>query len=427
MPRPRQQKRDADAGIAPPAPAPAPKRERRTKKLPPPIEPAAKAKLVRVLASEPFFLREISSALVYRDVTSLSLVDKGADALLSKPENSDAWKPFVTALDTWKCFGKIEEAQKSLMEQHYGFRKICATLATGTCAECGGGGAYINALSCERTCLGCWSCRDCGEHGTEGAQRSQMCSPGYAKTHFLITDTDIKKCAMLHIDDATKAHGLMNAKMRAILVRDAQKLAIARHGSLDAVEAVKAIRHAKSMETYRAKIEALEAPLADKIAAFEDRKAKAEDKYAASLAAWTALTATKDPSNVLKAGARPWRQFYESRPRAEGKYPKSKPVWKSTSGTTSRRWREALKFHFRTGSRPTWPRAGTSWPATSARGACRTSARSTAFTKCTPRSSRGASRTRRSSSSRRARTRRPSRSSSRATVRSRASARTSSK
>jgi hypothetical protein len=322
MTRTRQQKRDADAGIAPPAPAPAPKRKRRTKKAPPPIEPAAKAKLVRVLASEPFFLREISSALVYRDVTSLSLVDKGADALLSKPENSDAWKPFVTALDTWKCFGKIEEAQKSLMEQHYGFRKICATLATGTCAECGGGGAYINALSCERTCLGCWSCRDCGEHGTEGAQRSQMCSPGYAKTHFLITDTDIKKCAMLHIDDATKAHGLMNAKMRAILVRDAQKLAIARHGSLDAVEAVKAIRHAKSMESYRAKIEALEAPHADKIASWKDRKAKAEDKYAAALAAWTALTATKDPSNVLKAGARPWRSFHEYRPRAEGKYPK---------------------------------------------------------------------------------------------------------
>ena len=127
---------------------------------------------------------------------------------------------------------------------------------------------------------------------------------------------------MLHIDDATKAHGLMNAKMRAILVRDAQKLAIARHGSLDAVEAVKAIRHAKSMESYRAKIEALEAPLADKIASWKDRKAKAEDKYAAALAAWTALTATKDPSNVLKAGARPWRSFHEYRPRAEGKYPK---------------------------------------------------------------------------------------------------------
>ena len=78
MTRTRQQKRDADAGIAPPAPAPAPKKKRRTKKAPPPIEPAAKAKLVRVLASEPFFLREISSALVYRDVTSLSLVDKGA-------------------------------------------------------------------------------------------------------------------------------------------------------------------------------------------------------------------------------------------------------------------------------------------------------------------------------------------------------------
>ena len=322
MTRTRQQKRDADAGIAPPAPAPAPKRKRRAKKLPPPIEPAAKAKLVRVLASEPFFLREISSALVYRDVTSLSLVDKGADALLSKPENSDAWKPFVTALDTWKSFGKIDEAQKSLMEQHYGFRKICATLATGTCVECGGGGAYINALSCERTCLGCWSCRDCGEHGTEGAQRSQMCSPGYAKTHFLITDTDIKKCAMLHIDDATKAHGLMNAKMRAILVRDAQKLAIARHGSLDAVEAVKAIRHAKSMETYRAKIEALEAPLADKIAAFEDRKAKAEDKYTAAMAAWKALTASDIANDILKAGPPPYRSFYESRPRAEGKYPK---------------------------------------------------------------------------------------------------------
>ena len=74
----------------------------------------------------------------------------------------------------------------------------------------------------------------------------------------------------------------MNAKMRAILVRDAQKLAIARHGSSTPPRPPR-YQHAKSMETYRAKIEALQRRT-DKIAAFEDRKAKAEDKYAAALA-----------------------------------------------------------------------------------------------------------------------------------------------
>ena len=85
MTRTRQQKRDADAGIAPPAPAPAPKRKRRTKKAPPPIEPAAKAKLVRVLASEPFFLREISSALVYRDVVVIPRRQGRRRAALEQP------------------------------------------------------------------------------------------------------------------------------------------------------------------------------------------------------------------------------------------------------------------------------------------------------------------------------------------------------
>ena len=48
------------------APAPAPKRKRRTKKLPPPIEPAAKAKLVRVLASEPFFRMNFARPMATR-------------------------------------------------------------------------------------------------------------------------------------------------------------------------------------------------------------------------------------------------------------------------------------------------------------------------------------------------------------------------
>ena len=76
----RQQKRAAESGVPPPAAA-APKKKRRTKKLPPPIEPAAK--LGRVLAAEPFFLREVALLVGNRDVMALSLVDKSADALLS--------------------------------------------------------------------------------------------------------------------------------------------------------------------------------------------------------------------------------------------------------------------------------------------------------------------------------------------------------
>lgn len=331
----RQQKRAAESGVPPPPAAAAPKKKRHAKKLPPPIEPAAKAKLVRVLAAEPFFLREVALLVGYRDVMALSLVDKGADALLSKAENGDAWRPFIKALDTWKSFGKIDEAQRTLMEKHYGVRKICSSLASGSCADCGGGGAYINALSCERTCIKCWSCGDCGEHGIDGAEMSQMCSVGYAKTRYLITDTDVKKCAVLAIDDVSKAHGLMSPKLRAVLVRDAQKLAIARHGSLDAVEAVKAFRHAKSVEGYRAKIAALEDPIADKIAEWKDRKDKADDSYDAAVAAWTALTKPRAPAtatkeelatatkNAIMAGVRPHRTFYEARPRGgDGKYPK---------------------------------------------------------------------------------------------------------
>ena len=47
----------------------------------------------------------------------------------------------------------------------------------GSCAECTRG-AYIDALSCERTCLGSLVVPLLGEHGTEGAEVA-IASPQY--------------------------------------------------------------------------------------------------------------------------------------------------------------------------------------------------------------------------------------------------------
>jgi len=293
---------DETANYAPPKKKPA----RRKKKEPLPIEPAARSQLVRVLASEPQILRDVSSLVTYRDLASLGLVDSGADKLLGLKENSEIWKKYLPDVDEWKGFDKIPEDQRKLMEVCYGYRKICAMLQSGACRECEGGGAYINAISCERTCLKCWQSRDCGEHGTEGASRSQMCSVTYAKNRYMITDTDVKSICVLKVEDASKAHGLLGTKMNVMLVPDAVRLAIKRHGSLDTVEAKKTVKHALAMEKYRAKLSDYEATMEAHRREIREAQGQAGDTYDAALAAWRArFRAAASPQDYAACGQAP--------------------------------------------------------------------------------------------------------------------------
>ena len=103
----------------------------------------------------------------------------------------------------------------------------------------------------------------------------------------------------------------MNAKMRAISCA-AKKLAIARHLTRRR-RAVKQFA-APSRGTYRAKIEALEAPLADKIPRSKTAR-QGEDKYALLLPRGPPYQLRRTRATCSRP-ARPWRQFYESRPGA---------------------------------------------------------------------------------------------------------------
>ncbi|KAH8049828.1 hypothetical protein JL720_15501 [Aureococcus anophagefferens] len=81
-----------------------------------------------------------------------------------------------------------------------------------------------------------------------------LCSYSYAKDRYLITDKDLKGVAVLKVDDETKAHGLMMTKMSVVLVADALKAAVAKHGSEDTLEAKRAIRKATAQLKHDAKL-----------------------------------------------------------------------------------------------------------------------------------------------------------------------------
>jgi len=199
-------------------------------------------------------------------------------------------------------------------------------LRSGACRECGGGAAYVNALSCERTCLRCWQTLGCGDHGVDGASRSQLCSVNYAKNRYMITDTDVKKIPILKVEDASKAHGLLGTKMNVMLVPDAVRLATIRHGSIDHVEAKKAIKHAKAMEKHREKEKVYKAEKAEYDAKVKELTAPARDRYNAAYAAWEA----KKAEDAVMAGAPPSYSMVlnvdtSHIPKPETKYPGSGP------------------------------------------------------------------------------------------------------
>ena len=235
------------------APPAAKKAAKKAKKAPaPPVALPKQSPLVRILGHEHELLREVASYCAYRDVVALSLVDRGATALLT--EVDDVWKNFLGDCDDWDGYEKIAADQREMTERAYGVRRVCAALSSGHCAECGHGAVWFNVMTCARTCLRCWGCSGSGPHGTEGAAPSQLCSYSYAKDRYLITDKDLKGVAVLKVDDDTKAHGLMMTKMSVVLVADALKAAVAKHGSEDTLEAKKAVKRATAQLKHDAKV-----------------------------------------------------------------------------------------------------------------------------------------------------------------------------
>ena len=235
------------------APPAAKKAAKKAKKAPaPPVALPKQSPLVRILGHEHELLREVASYCAYRDVVALSLVDRGATALLT--EVDDVWKNFLGDCDDWDGYEKIAADQREMTERAYGVRRVCAALRSGACAECGHGATWFNVMTCARTCLRCWRCLDSGDHGTDGAAPSQLCSYSYAKDRYLITDKDLKGVAVLKVDDDTKAHGLMMTKMSVVLVADALKAAVAKHGSEDTLEAKKAVKRATAQLKHDAKV-----------------------------------------------------------------------------------------------------------------------------------------------------------------------------
>ena len=60
-------------------------------------------------------------------------------ALGDSPNTGDVWRRYLKTLevDAWETYEKIPEDQRDVMERVYGCRKVCASLASGACRECG--------------------------------------------------------------------------------------------------------------------------------------------------------------------------------------------------------------------------------------------------------------------------------------------------
>ena len=58
-------------------------------------------------------------------------------ALGAAPNTADVWRRYLSTreVDAWGGYEKIPEDQRSFVEKTYGFRKLCAALASGACTR----------------------------------------------------------------------------------------------------------------------------------------------------------------------------------------------------------------------------------------------------------------------------------------------------
>ena len=247
-------KKKSSKGTVPATPAtvtlavPTKKRSSKKGALLVPIAPEGTPRLLPGLwgVGTPLLL-SIAEYLKPLEVLKFAFLGKHVLEVFQEKQASIFWRSMLYG-PSIDAYGVYEEsvplAHREAVESHFGCMRVVSALVVPKCGSCGGYASHFNVLACARSCESCWSCGDGGENGRGSASPYAICSQGFANTHFLITDGQVKNGEIfsLNVEDPTLAHGLMGSKMTIMLVRDAKRLAVKKWSSMEDLEAEKHAR-----------------------------------------------------------------------------------------------------------------------------------------------------------------------------------------
>ena len=205
-------------------------------------------------------LFDIIDFLSYKSIRSLSCTNHS----ISRESASDIiWKKILYSniIDEFKDYEvKIEQEIRDKLERFFGCKKVALAVRSNTCSSCGKYSSNLNLLDCSRVCF---DCLNEGSHGIDSKSPFALCTTDYAKTHYLLSDSDISSQLFVwslneHKDykydyddeDYYYSHSecwkLLSDKIQIVLQKKAKALAHEIFGGEEGLEAEKVARAEKS-------------------------------------------------------------------------------------------------------------------------------------------------------------------------------------
>ena len=205
-------------------------------------------------------LLDIFSFLKPSEAIKWSQTNKTFASFFASKAADQIWERLLYSAEVDK-FGEYKEKlpahRRTQLEKHFSCRRVVSGLSSTVCSVCGTYAENFCVMTCTRVCQKCWSCPGVGREGIV-VQQMSLCAVGYAKTHYLLSDKDIK-CGLfcLKINDATKSHGLISPKMTIVLESEARKLAEKKFNNIKGgLAAEKTSRAKKAKEKWEERKEA---------------------------------------------------------------------------------------------------------------------------------------------------------------------------
>jgi len=100
-------------------------------------------------------------------------------------------------------------------------------------------------------------CTDSGEHGLSSTSPFALSTLGFAATHFLVSEKEIRNAGLLvfEVNDESKAHGLISPKIKIVQVQSVKELGEDKFGGAEGLASEKTKRATKSEVKWLAKCE----------------------------------------------------------------------------------------------------------------------------------------------------------------------------
>lgn len=207
--------------------------------------------LLQSFLEESSRFNDIVDFLDFDNIRSLSCTNKRIlNDISTLPAIDIIWKSLLysVVIDERREYQiNIAKERREIIEKHFGCRKIALAVKSNTCSSCGLFTANIDLVTCSRACLECWMCKDSGNRGTDGKGIFALCALSYAKTHYLLSDSDISKnLLVLDVNDPDKSHGLLQDNIKVLSDNQAKTISIKKFGGQEGLNQEKSERAAKS-------------------------------------------------------------------------------------------------------------------------------------------------------------------------------------